>query len=293
MEISGSSNASASDPIRVVSFQARRAEEMESLVARHGGVCFSAPAMREVALPATPAAWDLVERLRASSVDLLVLLTGVGVRAMQKAVEARVPQEELVDLFRNTSLLARGPKPVAVLKRWGLRPGYVAGAPNTWRQVLEVIASAFVPAHGDLKGKTVAVQEYGVPNTKLYEALESQGAQVMRVPVYAWAPPDNTGPLKTALHDTAAGAHQVALFSSANQVYSVFEAAKAEGVLAGFRAGLAKMLVASVGPVCTEALVAHDIRVDVEPEITKMGHMVRAALKTASDAALSKTKGEG
>jgi len=36
------------------------------------------------------------------------------------------------------------------------------------------------------------------------------------------------------------------------------------------------MLVASIGPVCSEALLRHGLPVDLEPEHPKMGHLVVA-----------------
>ena len=62
--------------------------------------------------------------------------------------------------------------------------------PNTWHELLETMdASERCPA---LKGLTVAVQEYGVPNTELLQELKKRGAQVLQVPVYRWALPEDT-----------------------------------------------------------------------------------------------------
>jgi uroporphyrinogen-III synthase len=36
-------------------------------------------------------------------------------------------------------------------------------------------------------------------------------------------------------------------------------------------------VVASIGPVCTEALRAEGLEPDLEPEHSKMGHLVKAA----------------
>ncbi|HJW70502.1 MAG TPA: uroporphyrinogen-III synthase, partial [Candidatus Binatia bacterium] len=63
--------------IRLVAFEARRAQELATLFARHGASVTSAPALRESRLPESPAALELVERLERGEVGAVVLLTGV------------------------------------------------------------------------------------------------------------------------------------------------------------------------------------------------------------------------
>jgi uroporphyrinogen-III synthase len=55
--------------------------------------------------------------------------------------------------------VARGPKPIRAMRDLGLEPSIVVPEPNTWREVLSALASRV-----ELKGKRVAVQEYGVSN---------------------------------------------------------------------------------------------------------------------------------
>src|SRR5438094_5649048 len=68
--------------LRVVSFEARRADELATMLARHGAEVVRAPALREERLAASPEALELARRLEAGEVDLVVLLTGVGTRAL-------------------------------------------------------------------------------------------------------------------------------------------------------------------------------------------------------------------
>ena len=69
-----------------------------------------------------------------------------------------------------------------------------APEPNTWHEVLSAL-DAKLP----VRGLRIAVQEYGKPNPELIEGLEQRGAEVTRVPVYRWALPEDTGPLRRAL----------------------------------------------------------------------------------------------
>src|SRR5437588_817277 len=76
----------------------------------------------------------------------------------------------------------------------------------------------------------VAVQEYGEPNPELYEALAQRHAEVVRVPVYRWALPEDTGPLLSAIRTTIAGQFDVLIFTSAQQLRNVLTVAESAGL---------------------------------------------------------------
>ena len=136
---------------------------------------------------------------------------------------------------------------------------------------------ATLEARLSLGGLAVAVQEHGAPSPELYAALEQRGARVTPVPVYRWALPDDTRPLRSALRAIAERKARVALFTSRAQVEHAFAVAAEEGVEGSFRESLAAGVVASIGPVCSEALRASGLSPHVEPEHPKMGHLVKAA----------------
>jgi hypothetical protein len=161
-----------SDAIRVVSLESRQASAMVRLLERHGCEPISAPSMREIPLTDQEEAFAFGERLLASEVDLMVLLTGVGTRLLVEALSTRWPEAEVVAALGRTRLCCRGPKPVAALKALGLRPALVAPEPNTWQELLDVMS----PELASAQGLRVWVQEYGRPTPQLTEALEARGA---------------------------------------------------------------------------------------------------------------------
>ena len=79
------------DGIRVVSLESRRAVEMEKLIRSQGGEPFVAPSMREVPLERNEEAFRFAERLFAGEFDMMVLLTGVGTRALDRLLATRYP----------------------------------------------------------------------------------------------------------------------------------------------------------------------------------------------------------
>ncbi|HET9869199.1 MAG TPA: uroporphyrinogen decarboxylase [bacterium] len=255
----------------MASFESRMAKEMEELIRRNGGIPRVAPSMREIPLTDNPQAFEFFERLQAGGFDLLVLLTGVGTRALLEALGARYPLEEVLAPFKRVSIAVRGPKPVQALGVFGLRPDWVAPEPNTWRELLSLL-----DAQRPVKGLRVAVQEYGVSNAAFLEALRDRGAaEVVSVPVYRWALPEDTAPLVQLLDTIRSGGAQVALFTSANQVHTIFQLEREQGREAELKEAFQHMVVGSVGPVASETLESYGIRVDLEPSHPKMGFLVK------------------
>ena len=106
---------------------------MAELIRRHGGEPLSAPAMREVPLGDQREALDYLGELEAGSIDVVIVMTGVGVRALVQSVADVWPAPRVARALRRAHLVARGPKPVAVLHGLGVAPDLVAPEPHTWR----------------------------------------------------------------------------------------------------------------------------------------------------------------
>jgi uroporphyrinogen-III synthase len=253
--------------LKAVSFESRRAAEIAELIRRHGGTPISAPSMCEVPLDDNRVVLGYLERLAAGAIDVVILMTGVGLRLMVRAAAPQLTAAQVVQALRRAKLVARGPKPVAALREIGLTPDVLVPEPNTWREMLATLDDKL-----PVRGKRVAVQEYGIENRELLDGLESRGAKVERVTIYRWALPDDLAPLRGAVAAVIAGEVDIALFTSATQVYHLFQVAGED--TAKLRAGFAHVLIASIGPVCSEALGAHGLRPDLEPEHPKMGHLV-------------------
>lgn len=262
--------------LKVVSFESRRAKEMVELIRRYGGEPIVAPSMREIPLHENRAALDLLPQLESGQVDLLILMTGVGTKTLNEALLTTYPQERITAAFLKTRLVARGPKPVSALKELGLQPAFTAPEPNTWREVLSTLKTAI-----EMRGKRVAIQEYGIPNKDLIAALESLGAIVVSIPIYRWALPIDLAPLRQAIGATLRGEVDVALFTNGAQVEHLFEVAAADKAAESLRPAWKRLVVASVGPVCTGVLERFGISPDIEPPHPKMGSLVAAVAASA------------
>lgn len=262
--------------LRVVAFESRMAAETAKMITRLGGHPILAPAMREVALEDNRAALDFADRLLAGDFEVVIFLTGIGVRALFQVMETRHSRAALTAALGRTAIIVRGPKPAKAIRDLGLEPAVLTREPSTWRELLEDLSS-----HLSLKGKKVAVQEYGVANRDLIAGLEARGAIVTTVSVYRWTLPTDRAPLGAALKAIAAGEADAALFTSASQVVNVMQVAEAEQIGADVRRGFAAMLIGSIGPVCSEELRSHGIVPDFEPEHPKLGHLIKEAAQKA------------
>ncbi|TMK97522.1 MAG: uroporphyrinogen-III synthase [Actinobacteria bacterium] len=255
--------------LAVMAFESRRAAELESLIRRHGGIPLVVPSMREVPLQ-DGAALDLLRELEAGAIKMVIALTGVGLRALTE----RCPRERLAASLARTTLVARGPKPVAELRKLGLTPQVNVPEPNTWREIV-----ATLDAQAPVDGVRVAVLEYGVANEDLISELERRGADVLRVALYRWALPEDPRPLRQAVSRLATTGVDFVLFTSRRQVEHVILTASELGLASALVERTRAMVVASIGPVCSEALRRHGLPVDLEPEHPKMGHLVVAVAR--------------
>ncbi len=263
-----------------MAFESRMANQMATLISRYGGVPLVAPSMQEIPLENNPEALDFAECLMAGSVDMLILLTGVGTRTLVNVWNTRFSKEAIQQALSKTTLVARGPKPIAALKELGLKPHLIVPEPNTWQDILHTLDSSKPEG---LTGLRIAIQEYGTPNKDLIKELTKRGAQVINVPTYRWALPDDIRPLKQALRTILDGQAAVAFFTSAAQVDHIVKMLNATNELEAFRQALRKIMVASIGPMTSQRLAQHHFPVDFEPSHSKMGLLVKEASEQIGD----------
>jgi uroporphyrinogen-III synthase len=271
------------DGLRVLSLESRRATEIATLIRKQGGEAFVAPSMREMPLEANTQAFEFAERLFAGDFEMMIMLTGVGMRYLDRVLATRYPAGRLAEALRNLTVVARGPKPAAVMREWQVPVGVMAPEPNTFREVLAAIEGR--PEH------RVAVQEYGRSNQELLAGLDARGLQVTTVRVYEWDLPEDTAPLREAVQRLAGGQIEVALFTTAMQVVHLFRIASEENAEEEVRAGLRRAVIASIGPTTSEELAGYGIPHDMEPSHPKMGLLVNEAAQRAQEI-LSKKRNE-
>jgi uroporphyrinogen-III synthase len=264
------------DGLRVLSFESRRSREMAQLIANYGGEPLVAPSMREAPIESNAEALAFAHILMSGGYDIVIFLTGVGTRALIRVMETAYEREQILSALRGVRVVARGPKPVAVLQELKVPVAVAAPEPNTWRELLK----ALDPLR--LAGCRVAVQEYGATNAELLAGLADRGAKVTRVPVYQWVLPEDLQPLRAAIQAVARGNVDVALFTTSVHVSHVLTIAAEMKLEPDLRDGFNRLVIGSIGPITSEALRERGIQPDFEPVHPKMGFLVSEAAHCAT-----------
>ena len=261
--------------LRVLSLESRRAKEIAQLIENNGGEALVAPSTREVPDDSNAGELKFASDLLQDHFAAVIFMTGVGTRALAQAVEPICSREQFVAALSRTRVVARGPKPVAVLRELGVPIALTVPEPNTWREILQVLDQN--PEKVPLPGQRVAVQEHGVPSPELYAGLAQRGAEVFPVHVYRWQLPEDTGPLREAVTALTQNQIDVVLFTSSVQLHHLLQIAEEMTLRDQLIRAVNRALVASIGPITSETLREHGIAVDLEPTHPKMGLLVKEA----------------
>jgi len=266
-------------PLRVCSFESRRQDDMFRLVQKAGGLPVNAPSMREIPLSDNAAVFDFADQLLSGNVDIIIFMTGVGTVALMDTLAERQLDVAVCTALGKQLVVARGPKPFAALSKLKIRVDIKAPEPNTWEELVGELEKQ----HVELSGKRVAVQEYGAPGQDLYRWLEAHGAEVLAVPVYRWALPENLEPLKESIRQTVAGNFDVLLWTSAQQLNHVLDVAETLGLKQAWLQAANQCMIGSIGPTASERLRSLGLPPDLEPSHPKMAHLAIESLQQARE----------
>ncbi|HUL42700.1 MAG TPA: uroporphyrinogen-III synthase [Burkholderiales bacterium] len=251
----------------------RISDQLADLVAKQGGLPFSAPALAEVPDVDIGHIAKLIHDWEARPAKAVVFQTGVGTRALFSATDSLCVTETFQKLLAQSVVVARGPKPTAVLRSRGVRIDLSAAEPYTTTEVLAALDA--VP----IRGEWVVVQRYGETNIELEKALRERGAFVTEIQTYRWALPENKQPLIDLMNALERGEIDAVAFTSASQAHNLFSLAESLGRKEALKTHINKTLVASIGPVCSKALNTLGVNVMLEPRPPKLGPFIAALAK--------------
>ena len=257
----------------VAILETRLGRQLADLVAKRGGKPVHAPALSEVPAIEPKAIVALVRDLESRPARLAIFQTGVGTTALFGATDSLGLTEKLLGLLAAMTVAVRGPKPTAALRSRGVRIDISAKEPFTTAELLAALEDV------DVEKQRVIVQRYGVANIDLEEALRIRGADVVEITTYRWALPSDTKPLIRLMEALERGEIDAVAITNAAQVYNLFALAERLGQTAQLKASLRRTLVASIGPVASEALQKYGIKAAVEASPPKLGPFMSALEK--------------
>jgi uroporphyrinogen-III synthase len=252
----------------VAILETRTGEHLGQLIARRGGIPMLAPALEEVPDVDPQAVADLLAQWRTEAFKLVVFQTGVGTRALFGATDSAGLTDEFLLHLKASVVAVRGPKPVGELNSRGVRIDIRAATPFTTETVLAAVSE--VPVNG----ARVLVQRYGAANQLMRDTLEARGARVQEIATYRWALPADTRPLNEFLEALARSQVDAVVFTSAVQIHNLYAIAEHSGRASTLAEQLNRLVIASIGPVCSRALREHGVAPTFEADPPKLGPLV-------------------
>jgi len=248
---------------------ARRAEEQIALLERRGAEVVHAPALSvdpnridEVALLAA------TKEVLSHPVDVFLATTGIGMKSWLTAAERWGLMDDLVAHLGKAEILARGPKSVGALRRFGLR--------ELWAPQSEEFEDVLAHLRGrDLSGLRIVVQEHGQSLSMAAHALRRLGADVTTVTVYRVDAAEDLEPMFRLVEAVVEGQVDAVTFTAAPAIAAMMEAAATAGhrdeLIGAFQADV---VAACVGPVTAAAFEMWGVP-SIYPERSRLAAMVK------------------
>ncbi len=270
---------------RVALLEARMESELASLVRRHGGEPVCVPAMREVERDFAAEGARAIDAI-APGGAVVVLATGVGLNRWLAVAATLGRRSEIREGLNGATVVCRGPKPLAVLKREGLPAHVRARAPHTTRELLDALLAV------DVRDRAVVFVHDGGGSRAVPDALSARGARVIEVRPYEWALPEDVHPLEALVATLVAGEVDALAITTQIQARNLFHVAESIGASAALTDALrTRVVVAAVGPTCARALEELGAPPHVVPEPSKMGPLVLALASYLARTAPSGARG--
>lgn len=248
---------------------ARRAEEQIALLERRGAEVVHAPALsvdpNQIDEAQLRAATEAVLR---QDIDIFLATTGIGMKSWFQAAERWGLLDDLLAVLGKAEILARGPKSVGALRRFGLR--------ELWAPESEEFEDVLGHLRGrDLTGQRIVVQEHGQSLSMAAHALRRLGAEVTTVTVYRVVTAEDVEPMFDLVEQVVARRVQAVTFTAAPAVGALMEAAASVGrrdeLITAFQADV---VASCVGPVTAAAFEMWGVP-SVYPERSRLAAMVK------------------
>ncbi len=261
--------------------ESREMDVLSGLLQRRGAQVKRYPLVSIVDAPDPRPILDWLRWFIHSPPACLVLMTGEGLYRLLALIDAApdLTRASFQAALSQTTIVARGPKPAKALRSLNLLPD-LAPAQATTDGVIALLQEL------NLQGKSVGIQLYGDnPNKPLVNYLKAQGAQVNTVAPYRYASDLGQQQVAELIQGMASGDVDTVVFTSKSQVGRLFSVASELNVSNQLQEGLARVLIASVGPVVEQALRRRGFHADIQPNARFfMKPLVQAIM--ASDASL-------
>ncbi|MDY7106943.1 MAG: uroporphyrinogen-III synthase [Actinomycetota bacterium] len=247
----------------------RRSEEQIRLLEHRGAECQHGAVIKTHPLGPTEALEQATRAVVERRPDIVLLMTGIGVRGWLEAADALHLGDQLRAALEHADLYVRGPKAMGAAITGGLTVAWAAPDAQSEGMVAEL-------ERVGVEGRLVAVQLDGTDGEDLAAAVGALGADVVTVPVYRWSLPDDLGPAERLIRSICERKVDAVTFTAKPAIENFMTIAAEIGRLDDVRRSLNEDVVTvCVGPVCSAGAVEQGIRAPIQPDRARLGPMVQ------------------
>jgi uroporphyrinogen-III synthase len=244
---------------RILILETREEAQFSRLLTEQGADVLHCPMFTIHDAPDSAPIEAWIRRFIEQPCDDLVLMTGEGLRRLMKVARRIDRERDFVAAAGKARKFARGPKPGRALREIGLEPQMTTEKPTS-EGVIEMLSRV------DLGGHRVGLQLYpDKDHSTLIGAISAQGAEVDPVLPYVYDAQAADASIVTAIDEMVQGRIDAMALTNLGQVRRLVEVAQAHGCEARLHEGLARTLIASVGPAVSDELKSHGLRTDIYP----------------------------
>ena len=244
---------------RILILETREEAQFSRLLTEQGADVVQCPMFTIHDAPDSAPIEAWIRRFIEKPCDDLVLMTGEGLRRLMKVARRIDLDQDFIAAVGRTRIFARGPKPGRALREIGLEPQATTEKPTS-EGIAEMLSRV------DLRDHRVGLQLYpDKDHSALIGAIAAQGAEIDAVLPYVYDAQAADTNIVTAIDEMVQGRIDAIALTNLGQVRRLVEVARAHGCEDKLRDGLARTLIASVGPVVSDELKSHGLRTDIYP----------------------------
>jgi uroporphyrinogen-III synthase len=270
-------NTPTGAPFRVGITADRRWDEQARLFSDRRFEVVHGPTMRTIDLSHDEALRAVTAALAEQPPDYLIVTTGMGMRRwLEAAAGWGLDTALLAGLSAHTRIVARGAKANSAARGANLDVWWKAPQ-ETMQEIVDHLA-----AFDDVPQARVALQLFDPDANPSTELLRAMAGELVEVPVYNWALPDDPAPAQRLIDAALTGQLVAVTFTAQPAVHNLFRIAgdRRGDLRDAFNAGL---LAACVGPVCASAAVEEGVNSPIWPEPPRLSPMVRLVVSRLTD----------
>jgi uroporphyrinogen-III synthase len=247
---------------------ARRGVDVVALLEQRGARVLHAPAVRILPLEDDAPLRTATAACLAQPFDVVVATTGTGFSVWLEAADGWGLGEQLREALASAKVYARGPKASGAVHSSGLYDAALPPCEFTWEILERLLAS-------DLAGRRVVVQLHGAHLGDFTRTLRTAGAEVVEVPVYRTAPPDDDALLTRLVGQVVSREVHAVTFTSAVAVTNLLDVAARASAFDALLDAFSDVVPVCVGSVAAAPLERLSVET-VRPEQARIGALVHA-----------------